>query len=74
MVQAFVRNLFRAIEDVPIPSPIGMFLGMFLSGITIFLTSHRQRIGDLVAGTFVIDVRDADRAARQLIRGESIVD
>ena len=60
--EALVRNVFRAFEDIPIP------IGMFICGLTIFLTSYRQRIGDLVAGTFVIDILDADRIARRAMR------
>ena len=50
--QAIVRTLFRLIEVNP------FFFGGIPAGIMVAVTEHRQRLGDLVSGTYVILAED----------------
>ncbi len=47
VVQALVRNLLRLIEANPI-------IGGLVGGLVVVFTKHKQRIGDLLAGTVVV--------------------
>lgn len=54
-VQALVRSLFRLIEVNP------LLVGGAPAGIAILVSKHRQRIGDMAAGTYVVLEKDARR-------------
>lgn len=55
LVRSAVRNLLRVIDILP---------GFYAVGMTvIFITRRNQRIGDLVAGTYVLRDRHGDRLA-----------
>ena len=55
-VQAIVRTLFRLIEVNPV------LVGGLPAGIAVIASRSKQRLGDMVAGTYVL----LDRDARQL--------
>ncbi|WP_162301437.1 RDD family protein [Cognatilysobacter segetis] len=55
--QAVVRTLFRLIEVNPV------LAGGIPAGIAVLASKHRQRLGDMVAGTYVLRDRDLRRAA-----------
>jgi uncharacterized RDD family membrane protein YckC len=55
-LQAIVRTLFRLIEVNPI------LVGGLPAGIAVIASRSKQRLGDMVAGTYVL----LDRDARQL--------
>lgn len=50
--QAVVRTLFRLIEVNPV------LAGGIPAGIAVLASKHRQRLGDMVAGTYVLRDRD----------------
>lgn len=52
IVQAVVRTLFRLIEVNP------LLLGGLPAGIAVLASRHKQRLGDMVAGTYVLLERD----------------
>jgi uncharacterized RDD family membrane protein YckC len=52
LFESMGRNLLRAIDMLPTFYIFGV--------ITMFLTSRQQRLGDLVAGTFVVHERDLE--------------
>jgi uncharacterized RDD family membrane protein YckC len=55
LVRSAVRNILRLIDILP---------GFYAVGMTvIFITRRNQRIGDLVAGTYVVRDRHGDRSA-----------
>jgi uncharacterized RDD family membrane protein YckC len=55
LVRSAVRNILRVIDILP---------GFYAVGMTvIFITTRNQRIGDLVAGTYVVRDRHGDRYA-----------
>lgn len=54
--RAIVRTLFRLIEVNP------FLLGGLPAGIFVFNTKHCQRLGDMVAGTYVVRFDDLKRA------------
>ena len=49
--RALVRTLLRLIEVNP------FLLGGFPAGIAVAFTRHKQRLGDLAAGTYVVPVK-----------------
>jgi uncharacterized RDD family membrane protein YckC len=57
IVQSLVRTLFRLIEVNP------LLVGGSPAGIAVLLSRHKQRIGDMAAGTYVVLERDARRIA-----------
>jgi len=50
LFEAMTRNLLRVIDQIPLVYAVGV--------ITIFLTKHHQRLGDLAAGTLVVHERE----------------
>lgn len=56
IVQAIVRSLFRLIEVNPV------LVGGLPAGIAVLASRHKQRLGDMVAGTYVLFERDLRRA------------
>lgn len=61
--QALVRNLLRVVDEFPLGILL-FLLGVTPAGFFILISGHRQRLGDLIAGTYVIDVIDAKRFLR----------
>jgi uncharacterized RDD family membrane protein YckC len=55
--QAIVRTLFRLIEVNPV------LAGGIPAGIAVVASRHKQRLGDMVAGTYVLFERDLRRVA-----------
>jgi uncharacterized RDD family membrane protein YckC len=54
MRKATVRTLFRLLETNP-------FLGgALVAGVTVLLSTKRQRLGDMAARTFVLRIRDME--------------
>ena len=53
--QSIVRTLFRLIEVNP------LLFGGIPAGIVVLMSSNRQRLGDMVAGTYVLKESDASR-------------
>lgn len=54
--RAIVRTLFRLVEVNP------FLLGGLPAGVFVFNTKHCQRLGDMVAGTYVVRRDDLGRA------------
>jgi uncharacterized RDD family membrane protein YckC len=54
-MQAVVRTLFRLIEVNPV------LVGGLPAGIAVVASRHKQRIGDMVANTYVLFERDIGR-------------
>lgn len=54
-VQAIVRTLLRLVEVNP------LLIGGLPAGIAVLVSGHKQRLGDMVAGTFVLRERDVGR-------------
>ena len=52
--QAFIRNLLRPLEVTQLPYSFGVG---FIAALCMFLTEKRQRVGDLLARTIVVDSR-----------------
>lgn len=52
LVQALVRTLFRLIEVNP------LLIGGLPAGIAVLASRHKQRMGDMVARTYVLRERD----------------
>jgi uncharacterized RDD family membrane protein YckC len=46
--RAITRNLLRLVEDNP------LFMGGVPAGIFVLATKRKQRLGDIVAGTYVL--------------------
>ena len=63
VTQAIVRNLFRVVDEFT-PGIALFLLGVTPAGLFMLLSSHRQRLGDFIAGTYVIDAIDANRFLR----------
>jgi uncharacterized RDD family membrane protein YckC len=57
LVRSAIRNVLRIVDVLPIFYAVGMAV--------IFATRRNQRIGDLVAGTYVVRERSGDRRARR---------
>jgi uncharacterized RDD family membrane protein YckC len=57
LVRSAIRNVLRLVDVLPVFYAVGMTV--------IFGTKRNQRIGDLVAGTYVVRERFGDRGARQ---------
>lgn len=57
LVQVIVRSLFRLIEVNPV------LAGGLPAGIAVLASRHKQRLGDMVAGTYVLLERDVRRLA-----------
>jgi uncharacterized RDD family membrane protein YckC len=55
-----VRTLFRLIEVNPI------LVGGIPAGIAVLMSAHKQRLGDMVASTYVLRDRDADQLSRSV--------
>jgi uncharacterized RDD family membrane protein YckC len=56
--RATVRMLLRLVEVNPI------LAGGIPAGIVVALSEHRQRLGDMLAGTYVLNRADVDRSAK----------
>lgn len=54
-VQAIVRTLLRLVEVNP------LLVGGVPAGIAVLASRHKQRLGDMVAGTYVLRDRDVAR-------------
>jgi len=54
--KAIIRTLLRLVEVNP------FLLGGLPAGIFVFSTEHRQRLGDMLAGTYVVRLDDLRRA------------
>lgn len=52
LIKSIIRSAFRLVEVNP------YILGGLIAGIVCFSSARRQRIGDLVAGTYVIKVKN----------------
>jgi uncharacterized RDD family membrane protein YckC len=59
-MQSMVRTLFRLIEVNPI------LVGGIPAGIAVLMSAHKQRLGDMVASTYVLRDRDADQLSRSV--------
>lgn len=62
--KAIVRTLLRLFEVNP------LLAGGFPAGIAVLLSKHRQRIGDMLAGTYVIGVSQLQAVKRQQGRAD----
>jgi uncharacterized RDD family membrane protein YckC len=58
LFRVVVRTLMRLVEVNP------FLLGGLPAGISVAATKHRQRIGDLAAGTYVVPLRALEAARR----------
>jgi uncharacterized RDD family membrane protein YckC len=54
--QALVRNTLRIFEANPFFGIVS--IGMHIAGILIFMTKRKQRAGDMLAGTYVVLLKD----------------
>lgn len=62
-----LRNILRLIDALPVLSiSFGIVLNIpyIIGGIVAFISPYRQRLGDRVAGTLVVDVRSVPFAPR----------
>lgn len=56
--QSIIRTLMRLIEVNP------MLIGGIPAGITALASRHHQRLGDMIARTYVLHRQDIDRVRR----------
>jgi uncharacterized RDD family membrane protein YckC len=56
--QSLVRTMFRLVEVNP------LLMGGIPAGIAVLASKNKQRLGDMVAGTYVLRDKDASQIAR----------
>lgn len=57
--QVLIRMLFRLLEVNPFfAGPVGITVWGIPAGIAVLCSKHKQRLGDMVANTYVIHTRD----------------